>query len=65
MSKSFVCVKLDPRKTRDAMHYKTTEYVPELVVVDSNGKFVRSLESRSAPALVNEMRQALEKASGH
>ena len=64
MSQSFVCVKLDPRETRDGMQHKTTKYVPELVVIDSKGKFVSSLESRSPPALVNEMRQALEKANG-
>ena len=64
MSRSFVCVKLDPRETRDGMQHKTTKYVPELVVIDSKERFVRSLESRSAPELVNEMRQALEKANG-
>ena len=58
----FVTVKIDPRETADAREHKTTRYVPELVVLDSQQNLISSIQARSAPAMVEALRKALKKA---
>lgn len=53
---NFVAVKIDPRKTQDAMEHKRSRYVPELVVLDPSQNFVTTIPP-SDPA---SMRHALE-----
>ena len=58
----FVAVKIDPRETFDARDHKTTQYVPELVVLDSRQNFIDSISARSTPEMVRALKEALTKA---
>ena len=59
IAEEFVTVKIDPNNSRDALHHKTTGYVPELVVLDSRQNFIDSIEARDAPGVARALKQAL------
>lgn len=59
----FVCIKVDPRgrEMASARAYKATRFVPEVVLVSSNGKVLSRLESRDVEGAVDELEKALDK----
>jgi len=61
LSERFVCVKIDPRESRDAMQYKKTRYVPEVVFLTSTGRVLTRLKDRTVPGVLTLMRKVLAK----
>lgn len=64
LAKQFVCIKIDPKKTggsHAAFKYKSTRYVPEVVLLSSKGEVLGRLEDRSVKGVTDEMTAALEK----
>ena len=61
LAEEFVCVKVDPRETRDAWAYKATRYVPEVVFIDSELDVVTRLDmnDRSVAGFTSLMRRVL------
>lgn len=55
----FVCVKVDPRETRDAMEHKETRYVPEIVLLDSEASRLVRVEGREVETFTSAMEEAL------
>ncbi len=53
---AFVCVKVDPRETQDAMEHKTTRYVPEVVLLRSDGERIATLEERDPAGVAETLR---------
>jgi len=59
----FICVKVDPRKPdfdRDALRYKSTRYVPEVVFLDPRGEVIDHLEDRSLDGAARTLEVVLE-----
>ncbi|MCI0652025.1 MAG: hypothetical protein L0Z55_09090 [Planctomycetes bacterium] len=52
----WICVKVDPRETRDAMEYKSTRYVPEIVLISSDGERIATLEPASPDHVASTLR---------
>jgi hypothetical protein len=61
VASNFVPVKLDPRETRDALEYKSTRYVPELVVLAPNLEFIARIDERDVAGIRNALADALAK----
>lgn len=60
---NFVAVKIDPRKTQDAMEHKQSRYVPEIVVLDRSQNFITTIDARDPQAMKAELQSALEEAN--
>lgn len=62
-AEAFVCVHVDPRETRDAREHKGTNYVPEIVVLDSTSRVVTRWQTgeRSAASFARFLSDALRK----
>lgn len=59
----FICVKVDPRDRsadRDAMEFKSTRYVPEVVFLSPQGDVIDRLEERSVDGVVRTMEEVLK-----
>jgi hypothetical protein len=61
LSEKFVCVKVDPRESREASQFKGTRYVPEVVFLTSNLKVITRLKDRTAAGTADLMRRVLRK----
>ncbi|MFC1707743.1 hypothetical protein ACFL59_13160 [Planctomycetota bacterium] len=64
---SYVLVKVDPRERgadRSALKYKTTRYVPEVVLLDPQGNSLGTVKSRNVAGYAQELRSALAKVRG-
>ena len=59
LSERFVCVKIDPRDSMDALDHKRTQYVPEVVFLDSGKNFLGLLTDRSVEGMRRDMLQIL------
>lgn len=51
----YVCVKVDPRETQDAAEYKSTRYVPEVVLISSDGERIATLDPKSPEDVVETL----------
>lgn len=62
LSEEFVCVKIDPRETREGMEHKRSQYVPEIVLLDSRQNFIAAADSShyNPPAFEKLLQSALE-----
>lgn len=60
---NFVAVKIDPRKTQDAMEHKQSRYVPELVVLDPSQNFVTTIPPSDPATMQRALQGALEQAN--
>ena len=59
----FICVKIDPKKPgfdRDTLRYKSTRYVPEVVLLDPDGEVIDHLEDRSVDGAAYTLETVLE-----
>lgn len=61
LSGKFICVKIDPRESREALHLKRTRFVPEVLFVDDSERVLATLEDRSVAGVVGTMREVLER----
>ena len=59
LAKKFVCVKIDPRESRDAMQYKQTRYVPEIVFLTSDLRVIARLGDRTVPGTMDLMNRII------
>ena len=67
LAKEFVCVKVDPRdpnRDREAMAYKSTRYVPDVVFVSPEGEELGSLRERTAEGAAAELEAVLARVKG-
>lgn len=61
LAEDFVCVNVDPRESRDAIEFKGTRYVPEVVFLTSQRKVITRLDNRTIPGTVSLMERVLAK----
>lgn len=62
LAKEFVCVKVDPRERgvdRTPFRYKSTRYVPEVVILSSEGEVLGRIEEHTAAGVAAKMETAL------
>lgn len=64
IARSFVTVKIDPRETQDAVGFKVTNLVPEVVLLSSSQKVLGRMESRTVDGVTDAMNRALAKLGG-
>ena len=67
LMKEFVCVKVDPRDPNhdpEAMEYKQSRYVPEVVFLNPDLVVQGTLEGRSVEEAITELETVLKGASG-
>jgi hypothetical protein len=61
-AKDFVCVRIDPRspgETRAAFEFKSTRYVPEVVLLSPDGEVIDRISARSPEGFAAVLRDAL------
>jgi hypothetical protein len=59
IASSFVAVKIDPRETQHALEFKSTRYVPELVVLDASQNFIARIDDRDPEGVRSALANAL------
>ena len=57
---NFVAIKIDPRKSEDALEHKQTRYVPELIVLDPSQNFIAQIDAFDPTAMVEQLQEALD-----
>jgi len=61
-AKGFVCVRVDPRspgESQAAFEFKSTRYVPEVVLIAPDGEVIDRISARSPEAFATVLRDAL------
>ena len=60
---NFVAIKIDLKKSQDALEHKKSRYVPELVVLDKSQNFIATIDARDPQTMKQQLNDALSKAN--
>ena len=60
---NFVAIKIDLKKSQDALEHKKSRYVPELVVLDKSQNFIATIDARHPQTMKRQLDEALSKAN--